>query len=156
HGFGGSNLDLLTRAAPVLADHGLAGIAITAVSHGRRGSVLDLLRSTGLKVRDIFRQTNADQTSLVRMIDAGIDIDGDGQPDLDPARTGYLGIPLGGLVGGPLVAIEPRIRAAVLNVASGRTALNGLNTTPRPIFTSYLADRVGLAVGSAAFERYLD
>lgn len=156
HGFAGKNLDLLSRAAGVLADHGLAGIAISAVSHGRRGDFRDLLYGRGLELRDIFRQTNADQTSLVRMIETGVDIDGDGHPDLDANRIGYLGISLGGLVGGPFVATEPRIRAAVLNVMSGRTALNGLNQTTRPIFTGYLAGRVGLDVNSDAFERYLD
>jgi hypothetical protein len=155
HGFGGSNSQVLARVGPALARHGLAVIGIDAASHGRRGSPLDLLTGSAFQLRDIFRQTNADQMALVRMIERGVDVDGDGWRDLDPARIGYLGISLGGLAGGPLVATEPAIGAAVLNVMSGRTALNGLNKGTRPIYEAYLAGRVGLPADSADFETYL-
>lgn len=156
HGFAGSNAQVLGRVAPALTARGLAVIGISAVSHGRRGNFFDLLTATGLKLRDIFRQTNADQTALVRMLEAGVDVDGAGVPDLDASRIGYLGISLGGLMGGAFVATEPRIRAAVLNVMSGRTALNGLNAAAGPIFEQSLATRVGLTVGTPAFAAYLD
>jgi PAS domain-containing protein len=155
HGFGGSNAQVLSRIGSLLAERGIATIGVTAASHGRRGSPIDLLTGSALQLRDIFRQTNADQMALVRMIEAGVDVDGDARPDLDATRIGYLGISLGGLTGGPFVASEARIGAAVLNVMSGRTALNGLNVATRPIFTQFLADRVGLPVTSAEFEQYL-
>src|SRR5206468_1166782 len=58
--------------------------------------------------------------------------------------------------GGPFIAAEPRIRAAVLNVMSGRLTLNGLNRDAGPIFAASLAARVGLTVGTPAFAAYLD
>jgi len=155
HGFAGSNAQVLSRVSAVLAEHGLATIGISAASHGRRGSPLDLLTGTPFQLRDIFRQTNADQMALVRMLEAGVDVDRDGVPDLDASRIGYLGISLGGITGGPFVATEAGIGAAVLNVMSGRTALNGLNAGTRPIFASYLATRVGLPETGARFEAYL-
>jgi len=158
HGFAGSNQQVLTRVGPALARHGLAAIGIDAVSHGRRGNFLDLLTGSVFQLRDIFRQTNADQMALVRMIERGLDIDGlddDALSDLDASRIAYLGISMGGLTGGPFVANEPVIRAAVLNVMSGRTALNGLNAGTRPIYASYLSERVGLAADSPEFEAYL-
>jgi dienelactone hydrolase len=155
HGFGGSNAQVLSRVASTLAERGIATIGISAASHGRRGSPVDLLTGSALQLRDIFRQTNADQMALVRMIEAGLDFDGDGAADLDADRIGYLGISLGGLVGGPFVATEARVGGAVLNVMGGRTALNALNEGTKPIFASYLAGRVGLAVDSPEFDAYL-
>ncbi|HWP65995.1 MAG TPA: alpha/beta hydrolase [Candidatus Limnocylindria bacterium] len=155
HGFAGSNQQVLSRVGPVLARHGLATIGIDAASHGRRGNFLDLLTGSAFQLRDIFRQTNADQMALVRMIRRGIHVDADAASDLDATRIGYLGISMGGLAGGPFVASEPAITAAVLNVMSGRTALNGLNTGTRPIYASYYSARVGLDAGTPEFEAYL-
>ena len=154
HGFGGSNEFGLT-VANELARAGLAGIAISAVSHGRRGSPLDLLSSTPLQVRDIFRQTNADQLALVRAVQAGIDADGDGASDLDAAGLGYLGVSLGGILGATFIAVEPSVQMAVLNVAGGRVAFLGNNPGTRPIFSQYLAMQAQLDVDSAEFETFL-
>jgi hypothetical protein len=156
HGFAGSNAQVLDRVAPTLAAHGLATIGISAVAHRRPGEFLELLTATGRKLGAIFRQTNADQMALVRMIEAGVDLTGSGGHDLRPTGLGYLGISLGGLMGGPFVAMEPKIQAAVLNVMSGRTTLNGLNRGAGDIFATTLAGRVGLTVGTPAFEAYLD
>ena len=154
HGFGGDNSFGLT-VADELARVGLAGIAISAVSHGRRGSPLDLLSSTPLQLRDIFRQTNADQLALVRAIQTGIDVDGDGMSDVDPANLGYLGISLGGILGGTFIALEPSVQMAVLNVAGGRVAFLGDNPGTRPIFTQYLAAEAQLSAISPDFETFL-
>jgi dienelactone hydrolase len=154
HGFGGDNSFGLTVATE-LAQVGLAGIAISAVSHGRRGSPLDLLSSTPLQLRDIFRQTNADQLALVRAIQTGIDVDGDGVSDVDPTGLGYLGVSLGGILGGTFIAIEPSVEMAVLNVAGGRVAFLGNNPGTRPIFTQYLATQAKLDVASPEFETFL-
>jgi hypothetical protein len=153
HGFAGSNAQVLGRVAPTLAARGLATIGISAVSHGRRGNFLDLLTATGRRLGDIFRQTNADQMALLRMIQAGVDVDG---LTLRQTGIGYLGISLGGLMGGPFVAMEPGIQAAVLNVMSGRTTLNGLNRDAGGIFATTLAGRVGLTVGTPEFDAYLE
>ena len=48
-----------------------------------------------IRTRDGFRQTVVDLMQLVRVIEAGVDIDGDGVTDLDPARIYYTGLSLG-------------------------------------------------------------
>jgi dienelactone hydrolase len=69
--------------------------------------------------RDGLKQTVADLIQLVRAIRRGIDVDGDGQPDLDRDRIYYVGQSFGGMYGTLLMAVEPRIRAGVLNVPGG-------------------------------------
>ena len=151
HGFAGDNNFGLT-AANELARVGLAGIAITAVSHGRRGNVFDLLSAAPLQVRDIFRQTNADQMAVARAIQAGIDIDGDAVPDIEPSRFGYLGVSLGGILGATFIALEPSLQMAVLNVAGGRVAFLGDNPGTRPIYSQYYAMQAQLGIDSPEFE----
>lgn len=153
HGFAGDN-GFGQTVANELARGGLAGIAISAVSHGRRGNFLDLLSSTPLQVRDIFRQTNADQMALVRGIQAGVDVDADGEPDLDPNGIGYLGVSLGGILGGTFIAVEPAIQMAVLNVAGGRVAFLGDNPGTRPFYSQYYAMLAELDVNGAEFETF--
>ena len=72
---------------------------------------------TGL--RDCLRQTVLDLMQLVRVLRAGVDLDGDGTVDLDRDRIYYAGQSLGALYGTVLVGLEPGIRAAVLNAGGG-------------------------------------
>jgi pimeloyl-ACP methyl ester carboxylesterase len=60
-------------------------------------------------------QTVADLMKLVRTIQAGVDVDGDGQADLNATRIYYFGHSLGAMWGTILLAIEPDIRVAVFN-----------------------------------------
>jgi dienelactone hydrolase len=68
---------------------------------------------------DALRQTVGDLMQLVRQIDAGIDVDGDGHPDFDPARIYYTGQSFGGIYGTMFLAVEPHIRVGVPNVPGG-------------------------------------
>lgn len=72
-----------------------------------------------LGTRDGLKQTVADLVQLVRAIRQGIDVDGDGQVDLDRERVFYFGQSFGGIYGTLLMTVEPRIRAGVLNVPGG-------------------------------------
>jgi hypothetical protein len=56
--------------------------------------------------RDGRRQTVADFLQLARVIEVGMDVDGDGTPDLDPSRMYYCGWSEGGLNGSLFVAVE--------------------------------------------------
>src|SRR5262245_464560 len=47
--------------------------------------------NTIISARDAYLQTTADWMQLVRVIQAGVDVDGDGERDLDPARISYFG-----------------------------------------------------------------
>src|SRR4030095_7997547 len=72
-----------------------------------------------LSVRDGLKQTVADLIQLVRAIRRGIDVDGDGQPDLDRERIYYFGQSFGGIYGTLLMAIDPLVRVGVLDVPGG-------------------------------------
>jgi pimeloyl-ACP methyl ester carboxylesterase len=66
--------------------------------------------------RDCFRQTVVDLMQLARIIREGLDLDGDGRPDLDGSRIYYAGQSLGAMYGTMFLAVEPTVRAAALNV----------------------------------------
>jgi dienelactone hydrolase len=61
-----------------------------------------------IRDRDRVRQTVVDHLQLVRVID--------GLADVDASRIYYAGPSFGGLYGAAFVAVEPRVRAAALNV----------------------------------------
>jgi pimeloyl-ACP methyl ester carboxylesterase len=64
-------------------------------------------------VRDGIRQAVADLMQLVRVIEMGMDVDGDMRADLNPARIYHVGISRGGEVSMVFMAVEPSVRAAV-------------------------------------------
>ena len=69
--------------------------------------------------RDGLRQTVIDYMQLVRQIEAGVDVDGDGSMDLDANRIYYAGQSFGGIYGTILLGSEPSIKAGVPNVPGG-------------------------------------
>ena len=69
--------------------------------------------------RDGLRQTVIDLMQLVKELKAGIDVNGDGTPDLSTTRIYYAGQSFGGIYGVQLLGLEPDIRAGVPNVAGG-------------------------------------
>ncbi|HEX3880768.1 MAG TPA: Ig-like domain-containing protein [Bryobacteraceae bacterium] len=83
----------------------------------------------GFGTRDCFRQTVVDLMQLVRAIQQGIDLDGDGKPDLDASHIYYGGQSLGAMYGTILTALMPQVRAAALNVGGG-TAMDIARWSP--------------------------
>jgi Bacterial Ig-like domain len=69
--------------------------------------------------RDTRRQTIADLMQLVRVIQVGVDVDGDGVADLDKSRVYYFGVSLGGNNGVVFLAMEPDVHAGVPNAFGG-------------------------------------
>lgn len=69
-------------------------------------------------IRDNFRQTYVDLSSLVRLLQ-GNSIDVALGANLDETRIFYMGHSLGGLMGAGFVPIEPDVRAALLNATGG-------------------------------------
>lgn len=87
-----------------------------------------------------LRETALDYQKLVREIQSGVDLDGDGISDLDPNQIQYLGQSLGAMYGTILMAIEPGIDSAVLNVGGG-TAIDTsrYSTVLRPVLQQFMA-----------------
>ncbi|MCB9598815.1 MAG: hypothetical protein H6720_00390 [Sandaracinus sp.] len=139
HGLGsgrGQGDRLATFAAP----RGFAAIGIDAVSHGDHpdaaGESDDGLATTirfftigdldtralfPLRLRDNFRQSAWEKLQLVRLVQNGLDVDGDESPDLDGERITYLGVSLGGIMGVEPAALA-ELDAAVLVVPGGRVS----------------------------------
>lgn len=79
-----------------------------------------------LALRDNIRQTALDYAQVRRLIgNPALDLSAVGAqyagatPKLDPARVGYIGNSLGGIIGTVFAAIEPEVNPFVLNVPGG-------------------------------------
>jgi hypothetical protein len=85
--------------------------------------------------RDGLRQTVVDIMQLVREVQTGgIDVDGDGSPDLSTSRIYYAGQSFGGIYGTQLLGLEPDVRAGVPNVPGGPiTEIARLSPSFRPL-----------------------
>src|SRR5215212_3135172 len=89
--------------------------------------------------RDGLIQTLADLMQLVRVIEVGVDTEGDGSRDLDSSRVYYFGASLGGIYATIMAAVEPQVRATVANVAGGSLIENRRLFTGADSFRSRLA-----------------
>jgi hypothetical protein len=69
--------------------------------------------------RDGLRQTTIDLMQLVKVLQGGVDVDGNGTDDLSSSRIYYAGQSFGGIYGTPLLGLERNIRAGVPNVPGG-------------------------------------
>jgi hypothetical protein len=96
-----------------------------------------------LGLRDGLRQQVVDLMALVRALRDGLDVDGDGIPDTERETVGYAGQSLGGIYGTLLLAVDPRVRAAVLNVPGAPVAeIARLSPVFRPLVREALARRL--------------
>lgn len=89
------------------------------IANGEGGRAAPPRANLDVGERDGGRQRAVDHMQLVREIEVGMDVDGDGVPDLDPSRIYYVGASGGGRQGIIFLAIEPSVRAGVLTVPNG-------------------------------------
>jgi hypothetical protein len=82
-------------------------------------------RTWTVGVRDSNRQNAIDLLQLVRVIEVGMDVNGDGREDLDRNRIFYLGNSAGAMYGAIFLALEPNIYAAVAHVPGGLSPEHG-------------------------------
>jgi hypothetical protein len=123
-GHGGGPLGTLsvlrTNAAPVTINAG--GRGFDQDGNGTIDStegVNAVAPRTIISSRDGLRQTVIDIMQLVREVEVGMDIDGDGVADLNAQRIYYAGQSFGGIYGTILLGVEPNIKAGVPNVGGG-------------------------------------
>jgi hypothetical protein len=69
--------------------------------------------------RDAVRQTAVDYMQLVRIIQAGIDVDGDGSADIDPSRMVFLGNSFAVGYETCFLAVEPDVLIAAVGSPGG-------------------------------------
>jgi hypothetical protein len=119
HGFGPEGTMTVNRTAAGPVTFKAGGRTIDQNCDGLFGST-EGLRATSPReavfLSDAFRQTAVDLMQLVRVIQVGMDVDGDGQADVDPSRIYYLGTSLGGGYGSVFLGVEPSVKAGVLGV----------------------------------------
>jgi len=95
-------------------------------------------------------QTVAQYFALIRTIHTGVDVDGDGTPDLDPSRIYMFGHSMGGAYTIVTSALEPAVRAAVSCAPEGTFVYHILiSAAYRSIVGERLAARVPSLVNSA-------
>jgi dienelactone hydrolase len=146
HGFGPLSTLTLLRGTdtPITLPEGGRGIDTNA--NGQIGSTegsFAIAPRGVIRDRDARIQTAADLMQLVRVIEVGMDVDGDGVPDLDPSRIYYFGHSLGGNYGAVFLAADPSVLAGVL-VAPGGPPFESSRLSPtfRRDLAALLAARV--------------
>jgi hypothetical protein len=121
HGFGPlGTVTVATTSGPVVVPSGGRGIDQNGdhVFANAEGSAAAAPRSL-LGSADALRQTTVDIMQLVRQIQVGMDVDGDGSPDLDAGRIYYFGQSFGGIYGTIFLGVERDVRVGVPNVPGG-------------------------------------
>jgi hypothetical protein len=78
---------------------------------------------------------------LVRVIEVGVDVDGDGTPDLDASHIYYFGQSMGGINGFLVMALEPSIHTGAMNAAGGPILDAGRLGNLRSTLTALLVGR---------------
>ncbi len=119
HGFGPLSTLTVSRTdgAPVTFPAGGRGIDQDGNNTIGSSEGLAAARPRGIVFfSDGYRQTAADLMQLVRVIEVGMDVDGDGLRDLDASRIYFFSQSLGGGIGTVFVSVEPNVRAGVLTV----------------------------------------
>jgi hypothetical protein len=106
-------------------------------------------RSSTIDMRDGMRQTVVDLMQLVRVIQVGMDVDGDGLRDLDASRIYYAGQSLGAMYGTLFLSAEPDVRVGVLTSATKWGPDNGrLGITRAGLIGGSLAARLPVLINS--------
>ncbi|MBT9508218.1 Ig-like domain-containing protein [Rhodoferax sp.] len=124
-GHGGGPLGNLT----VLRSNGGAPVSLPAGGRGidqDGNGVIDSTEGVNaaaprsiISSRDGLRQTVIDLMQMVRQVQVGMDVDGDGVADLNAQRIYYAGQSFGGIYGTIFLGVEPAIKAGVPNVPGG-------------------------------------
>jgi len=91
---------------------------------------------------DALRQTVVDLMQLVRVIQVGVDVDGDGAADLDASRIYYFGQSFGGMYGTIFLGVERDVMVGAPNVPGGSVAdIIRLSPAFRALFNAAAAAR---------------
>lgn len=115
HGIGDSKeRDYMLLGDSLFVAAGFAVLRIDAQYHGERqipGLDLNLLKDYPFAGRDGIVQTVFDLRRAVDLLEK--------EPDIDPSRTGFLGVSLGGIIGSVFVGVEDRIEYPIIALAGG-------------------------------------
>ncbi|MCS6950939.1 MAG: alpha/beta fold hydrolase [bacterium] len=111
HGYGGDKKGLQVLA-PAFAQRGISTLAIDAEYHGeRKQPERDLLSPYPYRNRDALVQTVIDLRRAIDFLQS--------RREIDAKRIGYIGLSMGGILGGILAGVDERVQAPILIVAGG-------------------------------------
>jgi hypothetical protein len=121
HGFGAGSTYTVTQPTGSPVTFSAGGRGIDQNGDGKIDSTEGVNAANGSIVSnaDGLRQTVFDLVTLTHMLQAGVDVDGNGTVDLSTSRIYYSGQSFGGIYGVELLGLESTIRAGVPNVAGG-------------------------------------
>lgn len=147
HGFGPlSTMDLkLTTNETVSLPSGGRGVDVNGngTIDNNEGNLTAGRPYALLNFTNAFQQTVVDLLQLVRVIQSGIDVDGDGKVELDSGSIYYMGTSAGAHYGTMFVTMEPAVRAAALTFGGyPRTDSFRLGVLARPMQSTFLQQRV--------------
>lgn len=165
HGMNGSRGDGRSMARE-LTSLGFAVVASDAMFHGDHptrvdgglqalpflGLDLEAVRLDVGRLRGAFQQSPIDRAQVLAAVRSAPDVDGDGVDDLDPDRSAYLGISLGGLLGAGLLALDGGLGAAALPVGGGHLVTFA---TDNPIAAGFRPLFEITAGGGEAWDRFV-
>jgi hypothetical protein len=103
--------------------------------------------------RDTFRQGSID-LSVVAVSISSMDIDLDGEPDLNPANMAYVGESWGSMYGMAFVAIEPLITRAALFWPGAQVARFGPESGSFGSVVNAVLAQAGVLPGTADYEQF--
>lgn len=135
HGFGfGSRVQFTSGNSPVTILTPGRGLPLSA--NGGIGPIDGCVAPGPVGTRDCQRQTVVDIFTLIRAVKNGsLDL------PLDSSRIFYIGQSFGSVFGTPMLALEPSIKAAVLNVGGASTVDIARLQQERLLAIAYLAGR---------------
>jgi|SwirhisoilCB3_FD_contig_51_989634_length_2281_multi_2_in_0_out_0_1 hypothetical protein len=146
HGFGADGTLVVTKTDSTAVKLPAGGRGVDQDGNGTIGSTDGLFAigaQTDIATRDGLQETVADLMQVVRAVQGGVDVDGDGVFDLDANHIYYFGQSLGGIYGTIFLGIEPDVRAGVPNVPGGTlTDISRLSPAFRDLLGSFLLLRL--------------
>jgi len=145
HGYGAATTMLVTDKTGSVTSVPRPGRSVDIDGSGTLDLMEGCVMVAGSQVvaaRDCIRQTALDNMQLIRAIQAGMDLTGDGTVDLSRNLIFFVGYSFGSDVGNVLSAVEPAIQSVVLN-GSGGTDVEAAVWSPlsRRLITAVLAYR---------------
>ncbi len=159
HGLGGN----ASNAADIVSLAGGANMATVAISAPRHGdhptarpdgdetsAFIDLfgidvanLTIDGFVFRENMRQASFDKQQVMELLTTQPDVDGDGTPDVNTARTVYWGISLGGIMGPDFIGQTEKVDAGILSIAGARVISIATDSENFSAFSDLLSNMVG-------------
>ena len=135
HGLNGRKEDVALLGV-ALANKGYVSLAIDIAGHGERPRPDSKMLSdlTLAETHSLLGQTTVD---LRRAVDFLIS-----RPEVDKTRLGFVGVSLGGIIGGVFLGDEPRIKTAVL-WSSGGDWGKLFTTSSHPVVEKFRQNGIG-------------